>query len=151
MTVLTKIEKILNNRPLSYHPDEVLRPLITPNCFLLPGRTANVDEMLEMNENALESKCEELTGILKRAHGVLEHFWSMFWSQYLLSLRERQNVNHPVKKNSLPFVPRKGEVVLVKEPSAPRAEWKLGVILSIGKGQRVATPFGARIKPQFGQ
>lgn len=135
-TAQAKIKKTINDRPLTYSDEDVSLPL-TPNHFLFPSRRTNINESLEVDENKINSHRETLIFSYRITHSVLEYFWLRFQKEYLFALREKQRKT-PYKKNSLPYLPRKGEVVLRKEPTDPRAHWSLGVVIRLEPGGRTA-------------
>lgn len=136
-TVLCKIKNTVNGRPLTYvSSDEILRPL-TPNNFL-KLQPSNTDSTLELLDEPLPSNKKTLLIGWQRIVSVLESFWSTFRSKYLTSLREKHSAHHKTTRGSLPFVPKVGQIVLIREPSASRAEWLLRKITNLDNRKAIA-------------
>lgn len=136
-TALVQIENTINSRPLTYvSSEEILSPL-TPNHFLKPG-DVNVSTPMEISAESLSSNRANLISAWEKTKGVVEAFWEAFRSNYLLSLRERHCAIHHPPKGSLPFVPQKGDIVLIKEPSKTRINWKFGVVERTDKRKALA-------------
>ena len=111
VTVLTEIEVVLNSRPLVYLDDSVnSRFTITPSCFLslntrhiLPDYNSDVDPEFEVTQRI--STCQRLLDVWKTGQNYLNQFWKIWSRDYLLSLRER-NQMIKTKKNCSKFLPK---------------------------------------------
>ncbi|MCP4460192.1 MAG: hypothetical protein GY816_19535 [Cytophagales bacterium] len=55
----------------------------------------------------------------------MDNFWSHFYNNYLINLRER-----PMQGHLKPKEPTVGQVVLIKEKT-PRNQWKMGLITEV--------------------
>ena len=135
-TGLCQIEDTVNSRPLTYVPDEVIS-ILTPNHFIRPGTGVNANMRLEVSEKR-SSTNKELLASYKALNGAISTFWDAFRSSYLTSLRERHTSIHKPTKGAVCFMPKLGDTVLIKEPHAPRADWKIGTIEWLDKRQAIA-------------
>jgi hypothetical protein len=126
-TVLCQVEDLINSRPLTHSSStEILQPL-TPNSFLRPASN-KPSEAIDVDPATLTSTASKLLKSYKVVRAFTEHFKSIFLSQYLQLMREKQVRMHPAPKGAVKFAPRIGEMVHVKEEKQSRARWPLGVI-----------------------
>ena len=84
------IEVNLNNRPLPYIEDDISHQPLTSNSILL-GRDVALPTDQELTS---EDEREILRKYQKYVLKCKEAAWKRFHREYLLALRERQNVNH---------------------------------------------------------
>ena len=118
-TFLTKVESVINCRPLTFFSDaDVDRPL-RPIDFLLHGGEEMDTELAnplpdtdDTNDPDFVAPNDRNTALQnwKRLSSALENFWRDWQSNYLLSLRERKC--QASAKNQ--FLPKIGEVVLIE-------------------------------------
>ena len=117
-TLLCEIEAIINSRPitsLSDDPDD-LEPL-TPN-HILTGRsvvTAPPPGVFQRDDIYMRRRW-------RRVQHLANLFWSRWRNEYLLLQQNRQKWVKP-RRNMM-----KGDVVLIKDDTAPRCDWSLGLI-----------------------
>ncbi|XP_035227073.1 uncharacterized protein LOC118199346 [Stegodyphus dumicola] len=147
-TILTELECVLNNRPLTYESNELgePRPLI-PSQFLLPGRgTFNFPEHFLENFNKLSDK-ETLTRRKLYQSKLLKLTWIKWKEQYLLHLRNAHNFANPKTERNI----KTGDVVLVEGPKQSKLLWDMGVIenVIIGRDGHVRACFVRTPKGQF--
>ena len=131
-TVLTEVENILNNRPLTCTFNEMSEEeMLTPN-HLLYGR-----RLVGVNENT-----DHVTTDINVRHEYLEtlitHFWNRWYKEYLSELREKHVYGC---KKDLDDVIQIGDVVLIKDDKQPRSKWRIGVVseLFISKDKQIRT------------
>lgn len=136
-TVLCQAEDIMNSRPLTYVPSDIMQP-VTPNNFLRL-RNVNVDTQLEVTVEKASVDSRILLEGWKRVNNVIEFYWSQFRSLYLLNLRQFHTNFHRKQKGSVDRLPVLNEVVLLHEPTAPRGVWQLGKIVRLDKNQATAS------------
>ena len=127
--VVLDAEITLNNRPLSYVEDDIDMPVLTPNTMMF-GPYVNVPES--------DPADEEDADLRRRARYVLqckERIWSRWRNEYLRGLRERHNLSHNGKSNSVSI----GNVMLIKGDEKNRSKWKLGIVIDlvVGKDENV--------------
>ena len=140
-TVLSEVECILNSRPLSYMSDEADGEVLTPSHLLVGRRLLSLPTgmgnnlKLDDNDNqyALSKRFLHLTRLLS-------HFWNRWRREYLTDLRETHKLNN---NKSVDISP--GDVVLIHEDSAKRAQWKVAIVEELirGKDNEVR---GARVR-----
>lgn len=134
-TVLCQAEDVMNSRPISYIPSDVIQPLL-PNHFL-QLRTTTVDTQLEVTEDGIPVTARHLLEGWRKVHATMEHYWSQFHS-YLLNLRQFHTTVHKKQQGNVNRLPVVGEVVLIKDPSKPKGEWNIGKIVKVDKNQATA-------------
>ncbi|MCP3664900.1 MAG: hypothetical protein GY696_20790 [Gammaproteobacteria bacterium] len=151
---MTKIEGILNSRPLTYGGDELedLDRVISPANFLVGHRKLGVpvrahmaaDAEADADPNFLpgEIPSETVLKLLKNRDRVLDHFWKLWHTDYLNSLRSRSHNFHRHPRVTAKSSPWVGEIVLIHDADLPRSAWRLGRILSFKFGG----PDGDQIK-----
>ena len=123
-TVVTEVECILNDRPLTYvSSDPANEQPLTPS-HLLYGRT--ITSLTYPDERSDEAemivKRDTLNQRSQRVQQITQHFWARWRNEYLTSLREL----HRCKRIDCHRV-TVGDVVLVHKDS-PRNTWPLGVV-----------------------
>ena len=108
LTILVEIQRVVNNRPLTYNYNGANSEPLTPN-HLIFGRRLDINYF---NEN---STVAEMNQFVEKS---IERFWKLWSGEYLGSLREQhsyaKNKNHP--ERDMICV---GNVVLVSE-NTPR-------------------------------
>lgn len=127
LTLLIRVEGVLNSRPLTYvYPDQD-EPL-TPSHLVLGKRILTVPAQGEFDVE--DEGRNELLKRDKYLKNVLEHFWKRWKSEYLTQLRE----HHQPRKKDGPEV-KVGDVVLIQEDNVKRLNWPIAVIESLLKGR----------------
>lgn len=123
LTLLKRIENILNNRPLTYvYDDEIGQPPLTPN-HLIYGRKIETTV-----SNTEETDVDVLT--CDRVKRALKYFWEQWRTEYLTSLRERTTKNNHNIVSTIDV----GDVCLI-EDQGPRITWKMGRIEQLVHGK----------------
>lgn len=115
-TMLTEVEKILNDRPLTRLSDDPndLEPL-TPSKLLLLRPNPSY-QPVDFAETTLYNKK------WKQAQYLASVFWKRWVKEYLLTLQERQKWLRP-RRNVVP-----GDLVLVVQENVQRGQWPKAVI-----------------------
>jgi hypothetical protein len=132
ITLITEVEAIVNSRPITFVSDDIR----SRHCVLRP-----IDFITEMAVGSpLEFGSAELAGITREKLGEatkrlvaywkykqrhLDALWKHWYSEYLLSLRERGNATHHGQKRHVRSHPVVGEIVLVRDEDIPRGSWKI--------------------------
>ncbi|XP_060586634.1 uncharacterized protein LOC132742285 [Ruditapes philippinarum] len=127
-TLVTEIECIINDRPLTYTYTKYEEPL-TPS-HLLYGRRITSPIYPDDRDHTTKELTQESAGKLFRFKTVtLDHFWSRWKHEYLTSLREfhRKSGNHGDNINV-------GDVVQIHDEYFPRNRWSLGIIEDVVTG-----------------
>ncbi|XP_028416184.1 uncharacterized protein LOC114539807 [Dendronephthya gigantea] len=127
LTLLIRVEGVLNSRPLTYVYSDEDEPL-TPSHLVLGKRILTVPTQVEIDAND-EGK-NELLKREKYLKNVLKHFWKRWKLEYLTQLREQ---HQPSKKDG-PKI-KVGDVVLIQEDNVKRLNWPIAVIESLLKGR----------------
>ena len=104
LTLLIRVEGVLNSRPLTYVYPEQDEPL-TPSHLVLGKRILSVPTQGE--SDAEDESKDELIKRDKHLKNVLEHFWKRWKLEYLTQLREHHKRS---KKRGLQV--KVGDVVL---------------------------------------
>uniref|UniRef100_A0A915N9Z1 Integrase catalytic domain-containing protein n=1 Tax=Meloidogyne javanica TaxID=6303 RepID=A0A915N9Z1_MELJA len=148
MTLLIEVERILNERPLTYVTSrevvEPVRPIDILDCSAGNPFDINLTPTSDEDE-AFEPK-ESSTTTLLRAHQkalLKSHtFWREWKNTYLVNLRERW---HSDKKIGQKF-PQVDQVVLVKDErdKCPRSLWKLGRVERVISDRTVIVKIGEK-------
>ena len=131
-TVVTEIENILNNRPLTY-PSSDINDLeaLTPAHILYGRRISTLPypqlEIEDINNPTFMGHLE-LNKRAKRQIQLIQHFWKRWRTEYVTSLREF----HKFTKNNEQRI-KLGDVVQIHNDS-PRINWKLGVVTELFRG-----------------
>lgn len=149
-TVITEVECILNDRPLTYvSSDPADEEPLTPSHLLYGRRITSLpypDEHVDGTETNITHGMANKRSL--HVQQIMQHFWTRWRNEYLTSLREfhrhtRKN-GHNVKV---------GDVVLIHDES-PRNKWPLSVIEELipgGDGAvravRVRTKRGITTRP----
>ena len=124
-TFLTDIQKILNNRPLTYRSSENELDIISPNHFLL-GRPipsilfGNSEQLPEWEYHEEGDYSTLLAQTLEYRDHLLLEFKERWLTEYLLNLREKDRASFQSPRSW-----EKGEIALFKLPSKGRPFWPL--------------------------
>ena len=123
--VLLDIEKILNNRPLTYIEEEIDYPILTPNSLIL-GRDVSFPDAAPH-----ESESETIMKRHKYIRRCKEALWKRWKHEYLVALREKHNLKNKDKT----FKINVGDVVLIKGEEKNRGHWKIGIVNHLYSGK----------------
>jgi hypothetical protein len=130
-TIVTEIEAILNDRPITYVSSDLNDPqALTPSHLMYGDRLTPLPHNPAVEEELLDptfgEKPSHLLDMFSRRQRILKAFWSRWQKDYLTSLRERHITCKEKFKPSI----KVGDVVLVHN-EGPRIYWKLAVIESL--------------------
>ncbi|XP_070543823.1 uncharacterized protein [Ptychodera flava] len=152
-TVVTEIEAIINDRPLTYTSSDFDDPQpLTPSHLLhgrqltrLPYDTPDIEQLEDPTYGVTKSALQKRSDLLAK---LLSHFWQRWSREYLTSLRERDSLN--TTKGTTENVINVGDIVLVEDNRVPRMKWNLAVVenLNYGNDNLVRS---AEIKTKFGR
>ena len=136
-TVMTEVEAVLNNRPLTYlYPDST--DILTP--FHLYQGTRLLDPPDPRGEGLFELGGDEAREEVVKKDGVIGRFWKIWYREYLVNLREIS-----IKRGRVGEEPKVGDVVVVHEDNKKRLLWRLGRVTELLKG-RDSVIRGAKVK-----
>ncbi len=136
LTIIARIEGIVNSRPLTYDTEDE-EPL-TPSHLLTGHRLLSTfeEEPFDDGNNVTKGVLAKRMRYLK---DLSDHYWKRFRDEYLLELRSQHvQGSDPTRK------PEVGEVVVVGG-TKKRNDWRLGKIISLIRG-RDGRNRGATIK-----
>lgn len=124
VTVFTRIEAVLNSRPLcplSNDPQDC--EVLTPAHFLVGKPLLSVPEFNfhDVPDNRLSR--------YRLVQALSQRFWHKWSDQYLHTLQNRNKWNSPTEP------PNIGDLVLIKEENIPPLKWKLGRIIELSPGK----------------
>jgi hypothetical protein len=130
-TIVTEIEAILNDHPLTYVSSDFNFPLaLTPSHLMYGDRLTPLPYSPAVEEELLDptfgEKPSHLLDMFSQRQRIIKAFWSRLQKDYLTSLRERHITCKDGFKPSIKF----GDVVLVHN-EGPRIYWKVAVIDSL--------------------
>ncbi|GBN23486.1 hypothetical protein AVEN_47070-1 [Araneus ventricosus] len=132
-TILTEIESVINNRPITYDSDELDEPrALTPSHFLLPGHR-NTGFVPEYFLDLFVSASDRVTLNRRKLFQtkLLKQLWVKWKEQYLLMLKSAHNLANPSSYNNLKI----GDIVLVEGASKSKLLWEMGVIHEVIMGR----------------
>ena len=132
LTILVKVEGVLNSCPLTYVYSEDTDEPLTPSHLLLGRRLLSKPEVTE--DIYAANDAEELTRRASYLKTLLQRFCQRLKSDYLSELREHHRYTCKKSSSSSPAVQLE-DVVCVKEDNMKRNMWKLGKVkeLIVGK------------------
>ena len=124
---LFEIERVLNNRPLTFAGQyEVITP-----AHILGGGNPNFDgDFTGLDKDAVKESVlreqNDLPHLFRQAQERLSNFWQAFWDQYLVLLRfSADKVSNRFKN-----VPKIGDLCIVWDKD-PRKKWKKAIITEL--------------------
>ncbi|XP_072158652.1 uncharacterized protein [Bemisia tabaci] len=123
-TVLSRVEAILNSRPLcalSDDPTEI--DVLTPGHFLIgaPLLARAERDLSDVSLNRL-SRWELLTRLS-------QSFWKRWQRDYLHTLQQRAKWNVPTRNLAV------GDIVIILDPNCPPTHWALARVLELCPGR----------------
>ncbi|KAG1650917.1 Hydroxysteroid dehydrogenase-like protein 2 [Nymphon striatum] len=118
-TFFCQVEAIVNTRPISpLHNRSNDEPALRPIDFLVPKCS-----IASLPIDASTVNC--YTKAWKRVHAMLDCFWRRWLRSYLPLLQQRSKWWQKTNNQKI------GDIVLVVDPNAARADWKLGKVTSV--------------------
>lgn len=143
-TLIIEIKGIINSRPLTYvssesEPWHILRRIDFLN---VDSRLGTPWEAIFSKKGEVTDSREQLLEIWANSTNLLEDFWKQWSTEYLQSLRERNQYQHKGSK-AKNYRAKKGEIVLAVDESLPRSSWKLTKIIGFPKSSdsRIRTAY----------
>ncbi|XP_055944342.1 uncharacterized protein LOC129975313 [Argiope bruennichi] len=132
-TVLTEMECVINNRPITYESDELDEPrALAPSHFLLPGQSEPgfvPEYFLDLFESASDRVTLSRRKLFQTR--LLKELWLKWKEQYLLMLKSAHNLANPSSYQNLKI----GDIVLVEGASKSKLLWEMGVIQELIMGR----------------
>ena len=152
ITFLSDIQKILNNRPLTYHSCENEIDIISPNHFLM-GRPipslvfGDSEQVPEWEYHEEDEYSSLLAQTLEFRDSMFENYKDRWLKDYLVNLREKDRATYHSHREW-----KKGEIALYKLPSKSRSYWPLVRIVEISPNEEgilrivlIAKPLGKEV------
>ena len=139
-TLLAEIKAVLKSRPLTYvYGDFESGFVLTPSHFLVINRKLGLpaveDEYFKDVDYLFDrSSTTRLLESWKKGQKHLDLFWKVWREEYLLSLRENLPIVYKGLRSKHMKVPKKRDIVLVKDDNMVRSSWKLGKIQHLQTG-----------------
>lgn len=132
ITLIAEVESIVNSRPITYvYSDSSSGLALRPVDFLtdLCTGTPSIDPTIRPEGG---DAAKNLVRHWKAKQRRLDIIWKQWYDDYLLSMRERGGTSHKGGRSEIrSSIPVVNEVVTVKNPDAPRGNWKLGRITKV--------------------
>jgi hypothetical protein len=146
ITTLSDIQVSVNSRPLTYRDESDLsQDIISPSSFLLSGSSNSHLIFGDLNREALAPTSREaLVETLEKREEVLAKFRDLWYSEYLLSLRQS---GKDLYQDSWSDKIRVGDIVLISSPIKPRPLWQMGRVTKLLTGKDGRTRSVELIRP----
>jgi hypothetical protein len=150
-TLITEVECIINDRPLTYvSSDHLDEDPLTPSHLIYGRRITSPvfpEDMCETTPTSLsQNSVKKLANFTAT---TIQHFWTRWKNEYLTSLREYHKLHQ-----RLPDTPKIGDVVLIHDDNIHRTRWPLAVVDELitgtdgfARAARVRTSRGVTIRP----
>ena len=139
VTVVTEIETMINERPLTYVSSEANEPdPLTPSMLVngrslitLPRENITADELHDLDYGV---KNTLMTKRARRLYLIFQQCWGRWRSEYLPALREIHATNaKQCKLGQSTNIIKIGDVVVVHSDDK-RVQWPLAVVTEVNKG-----------------
>ena len=90
LIAVTKVEMILNSRPLSYVSTECTEEPLTPSHLLIGRRVLSLPDVLPCDVDDTDTEISPMcpNKRMRYLSQTLDHFWKRWKTKYLLELRE---------------------------------------------------------------
>ena len=130
-TILTEVESIVNDRPITYVYDDMesISYALSPSLLVYGRKLANTPNSAHFES---VSTCTSLTRRAKHHRRILEHFVNRWRREYLMSLRERSRVNANRRNVAAIAV---GDIVVIMNEKTKQQFWKLAKVEDLLPGQ----------------
>ena len=122
-TILSELEMVINNRPLTFTNEEPGDKVIPPN-HLLFGRRINLHAIVTNGEDIGTTVSNNRRFIYLK--NLVDSFWLRWSKEYLTKLREHNGSYEKCHGNPCQV----GDVVLIQQDHSPRMAYRTGVIES---------------------
>ncbi len=126
--MLIEVEGMINNRPLTYQTADLEEEPLTPNHMIHGHRLSMIGDVKHDNDADFDDR--NVNKRMQFLRSKLEHVWSRWTREYLVSLREY----HRITKGS-EALPEVGTLVLIIDTTIDRRFWKLAKIARYIKGR----------------
>ena len=124
-TVITKIEAVVNCRPLCYLYSDEVDEVLTPSHLIHGRRLLSRRKMLP--SEIYDESPSTLNNRMNYLNTLLLHYENRWKKEYLTELREFQKKNDSVPLKQVQV----GDVVLISDEDLPRTRWRLGKVVEL--------------------
>ena len=128
---MTKVEAVLNSRPLTYVSSEDLGEPLTPSHLLVGYRIMTLPDPSVSDDSGYSDSAGDLSHRMSHLTRVLQKFWKHWKKEYLSELRE---FHHTQFERGIAHTVERGEVVTVYDEGHPRGLWRLGRVEDLIQG-----------------
>ena len=126
-TVVTEVEAIINDRPLTYVSSSRDDPEpLTPSHLLYGKRLTSLPAYDTSDADDIVGRIrtrDDATRRVNQHRRVIDQYWTCWRRDYLTSLRERQQTRGAAEQTI-----RVGDVVILHDDFSPRLRWNMGVV-----------------------
>ena len=145
LTLLTDIQEAVNSRPLTYRDtSNTDHEIISPNSFLKITPSSNLMFGSVTGEEVVKPSSKDLIKSLEIREDALDKFKDLWYSEYLLSLREvKTDCFQPQWEDKI----KVNDIVLISSPTKPRPLWTMGRITKLFTGSDGRTRSVELIRP----
>ena len=124
LTLITEVEKILNDRPITYVSDDASdpEPLSPSKLLLLRDNSC-------LPYGIFDKKDTYARRWWRQVQYMASVFWRRWFREYLPALQAREKWQRSHRSM------REGDVVLIGDEKVPRGEWPIGRVTSVNIGR----------------
>ena len=135
-TVVTEIEAMLNDRPLTYVSSDMIDPEPLTPSHLLYGRRIrpvpySLDSPSDLNDPDFVVSDATIRQSVDRQQRLIQQFWLRWKNEYLTSLRDFHKMSASGHNK---VVIKKGDIVVVHDDKS-RLHWRLAVVEDLIEGK----------------
>jgi len=124
-TLLQEIADAINNRPLTYHADDLNLFPLTPNNFIKPA-TGNAKLDMEETQPYFSTDESEYRNSIAKIQDLYRQFKQRWYDEYLISLREQSTKLYQSDWTNRIKI---GDLVIIKDSMRPRVFWQMGRVV----------------------
>nr|CAD2202351.1 unnamed protein product [Meloidogyne enterolobii] len=128
-TLLIEVERIVNERPLSYMSEsEAIKPLRPIDLAFPTMNNSNLDispKPIDTEDPDFyidKSSRQDLVNSYAKSQNIIHNFWEKWRETYLMELRDK---HYSSQHNVNTKFPQPGDVVIISDINTPRSRWKL--------------------------
>lgn len=134
--ITCETEAVVNSRPICPVTSEPGEIVIRPCDFLTPLQHTNIavendDDPADPTYQAEESSQRTLSKLWQKEQAVLNKFWEHWLHNYLPTLRQSTQTEHPHPRITAELTPACGDMVLMHQENQPRGTWPVGRLINL--------------------
>lgn len=133
-TFLYECESVINQRPITYVSSDLNEIVpIRPIDFIIPLGDTGTPQFDDYEDQFVDRPglTIDLVSLWKQQTQRLDYFWKIFYKDYVTDLMYSSKVTHKQGKLLNRTVPKKGDVVIVKNDNPNRCHWELARIIDL--------------------